>query len=102
MRGHAGANLTPLIAANRVGAEQGATCELNFYGSSFIAGATGNILAEASRDGEEMLIADIDFEQCRKRRSAWACSGTAAPTSTIPCRPSTAMPATPYILKFTK
>ena len=41
MQGHAGANLMPIVAANRVGHEIGRTCEITFYGSSFIADATG-------------------------------------------------------------
>ena len=41
MQGHAGANLMPLVAANRIGHEVGRTCEITFYGSSFIADNTG-------------------------------------------------------------
>ena len=102
MRGHAGANLTPLIAANRVGTERGESCELKFYGSSFIAGATGNILAEASCDGEEMLIADIDFEQCRKVRSAWGVFRDRRPDLYQSLSTLDGDIRHPYILKFTK
>ena len=102
MRGHAGANMMPLIAANRVGTEQGATCELTFYGSSFIAGATGDILAEASRDGEEMLIADIDFEQCRSIRSAWGVFRDRRPDLYQSLSTLDGDARYPYILKFTK
>ena len=45
MRGHAAANLVPVAAANRIGQE----AELAFYGSSFIAGATGEVLVRAPR-----------------------------------------------------
>ena len=38
MQGHAGANYVPLIASNRIGREVGETCEITFYGTSFIAG----------------------------------------------------------------
>ena len=41
MQGHAGANYVPLIASNRIGTEQGQAGEMTFYGSSFIAGPTG-------------------------------------------------------------
>ncbi|HET8726350.1 MAG TPA: nitrilase-related carbon-nitrogen hydrolase, partial [Alphaproteobacteria bacterium] len=41
MQGHAGANLMPLVASNRIGVEEGEACALTFYGSSFIAGPTG-------------------------------------------------------------
>src|SRR3954454_3286514 len=55
MQGHAGANLMPLIGANRTGHEVGAApadggCarEITFYGSSFIADHTGAKVAEAA------------------------------------------------------
>ena len=41
MQGHSGANLTPLIAANRVGVENGESGSITFYGSSFITDFTG-------------------------------------------------------------
>jgi N-carbamoylputrescine amidase len=41
MQGHAGANLMPVVAANRIGREVGRTCEITFYGSSFVADNTG-------------------------------------------------------------
>ena len=47
MQGHAGANLMPLVAANRFGHEVGRTCDITFYGSSFIADNTGAKVAEA-------------------------------------------------------
>ena len=50
MQGHAGANLMPLVAANRFGREVGQTCDITFYGSSFIADNTGAKVAEAGRD----------------------------------------------------
>jgi N-carbamoylputrescine amidase len=49
MQGHSGANLTPLIAANRVGVETGETGSIIFYGSSFITDFTGAKAAEADR-----------------------------------------------------
>ena len=52
MQGHAAANYVPLIASNRIGREVGETCEITFYGTSFIAGPTGEILADAGRDGK--------------------------------------------------
>ena len=44
MQGHAGANLVPVVAANRIGTEVGSRFTLTFYGSSFIAGPTGERL----------------------------------------------------------
>jgi N-carbamoylputrescine amidase len=71
MQGHAGANLVPLIAANRVGREVGTSCATTFYGSSFIAGPTGEKLAEAGRGGDAVLIARFDLDRIRRQRDAW-------------------------------
>ena len=56
MRGHAIANGVYIGAANRIGAENG----VRFYGSSFICDPAGKVLAQASRDQREVLIADLE------------------------------------------
>lgn len=56
MRGHAIANGLFVAAANRTGAEG----SVRFYGSSFICDPMGQILAQASRDRTEVIIADLD------------------------------------------
>jgi N-carbamoylputrescine amidase len=71
MQGHAGANLIPVMAANRIGREVGVNNEITFYGSSFIADNTGALVAEASRDQEEVLIAEFDRAQLASLRSSW-------------------------------
>jgi N-carbamoylputrescine amidase len=71
MQGHAGANITPLIAANRVGIEKGASGSMVFYGSSFIADHTGAKLAEADRVSEGVITAALDMETIAKHRCAW-------------------------------
>ncbi|HLY55154.1 MAG TPA: N-carbamoylputrescine amidase [Stellaceae bacterium] len=71
MQGHAGANLMPLVASNRIGREQGESCATTFYGSSFIAGSTGEKLAEAGRDEEAVLTATVDLDAIRRQRNAW-------------------------------
>lgn len=71
MRGHAGANILPVMAANRVGVERLGDGELTFYGSSFIAGQHGELVAEAGRSGEAVLTASFDFEAIRAERAAW-------------------------------
>ncbi|CAM9906770.1 unnamed protein product [Scytosiphon promiscuus] len=48
MQGHAGANVVPVVASNRVGREEFSESHINFYGSSFIADQTGEILSECS------------------------------------------------------
>jgi N-carbamoylputrescine amidase len=71
MQGHAAANLTPLIAANRVGVETGQSDQLVFYGSSFIADHTGAKIAEASRRDECVITAALDMEAIASARRAW-------------------------------
>ena len=79
MQGHAGCNLVPVIAANRVGLEEVLPCEenggqkssLRFYGSSFITDETGAILAEANREEETVILAEIDLDRCRFNRESW-------------------------------
>jgi N-carbamoylputrescine amidase len=72
MQGHAAANLTPLVASNRIGTEAGAngTC-LTFYGSSFIADHTGAKIAEANRTDETTLIATFNLDAIAKTRTSW-------------------------------
>ncbi|MGI9643879.1 MAG: N-carbamoylputrescine amidase [Ilumatobacteraceae bacterium] len=71
MQGHAGANLMPLVAANRTGHEVGETTEITFYGSSFIAGPMGEKVAEAARDGEAVLVHRFDADELRSMRAGW-------------------------------
>ena len=71
MQGHAAANLVPVIASNRIGEEQGESCSLNFYGSSFITDHTGAKLAEADRESQSVITATIDLAETRQARVAW-------------------------------
>jgi len=71
MQGHAGANLMPLVASNRIGTEQGRSCAITFYGSSFIAGPQGEIVAAAGRDEETVLTARFDLDEIARMRTAW-------------------------------
>jgi N-carbamoylputrescine amidase len=71
MQGHAGANLVPVVAANRVGVERGVATEITFYGSSFIADNTGAKVAEAGREGEAVLTAEFDRDVLRATRLSW-------------------------------
>jgi N-carbamoylputrescine amidase len=74
-QGHAAANLMPLIASNRIGIERSRqspeSLYLRFYGSSFIADASGVLVAEASQDREEVITASFDLEQQRLVRDNW-------------------------------
>lgn len=71
MQGHAAANLMPVLAANRIGHEVGDTTAITFYGSSFIADATGAKVAEAGRDDETVLTARFDLAELRRQRHSW-------------------------------
>ena len=53
--GHAATNTVPVVVANRFGKEEGESCAITFYGSSFITDYTGAKIAEASRDKEEII-----------------------------------------------
>lgn len=71
MQGHAAANLMPVVASNRIGSETGESGSLTFYGSSFIAGPTGDIVAVAGRDEEAVLTATFDLDRIAGQRAAW-------------------------------
>lgn len=71
MQGHAAANLLPVVAANRYGHEVGQSCDITFYGSSFIADNTGEKVAEAGRDCDEVLVASFDRQEMQSLRASW-------------------------------
>ncbi|EGQ8445529.1 N-carbamoylputrescine amidase [Vibrio alginolyticus] len=71
MQGHSAANLVPVIASNRVGTEVDDGIETTFYGSSFITDHTGAKIAEAPRQGETIIYAEIDLATTAKARHAW-------------------------------
>ena len=73
-RGHAVANGLPVVAVNRVGHEpgpSGQTRGIRFWGSSFVAGPQGELLAEASQTEAESLIVDIDLRRSEQVRRWW-------------------------------
>jgi len=71
MRGHAAANIAPVIASNRIGTESSKAVEMNFYGSSFITDHTGAIAKTADRTTECVLTAEIDLDEVRAYRRTW-------------------------------
>lgn len=73
-RGHAVANGLPVIAVNRVGLEpdpSGQTGGIRFWGSSFVAGPQGELLAQAGRDEAENLVVEVDMERSENVRRWW-------------------------------
>ena len=71
MRGHAAANLVPVIASNRIGTERQEGVEVTFYGSSFVTDWTGAVLARAGRAEETVAAATIDLDAAREARMGW-------------------------------
>jgi len=71
MQGHSAANCVPVIASNRIGEEKGTSCDVTFYGSSFITDHTGEKIAEAPRDGSAVVSAELDLQSIREERTAW-------------------------------
>jgi N-carbamoylputrescine amidase len=67
---HAVANGYFVAAVNRVGTE--APWNIGeFYGSSYVCSPRGQIVAQASRDRDELLTADIDLDDVREVRDLW-------------------------------
>jgi N-carbamoylputrescine amidase len=67
MIGHAVSNVIPVVAANRIGTEDGQT----FYGSSFIANHRGDKVAELGRTDEGVIVHTFDRAELRRTRAAW-------------------------------
>ena len=67
MLGHAVSNVIPVVAANRVGNEDGQV----FYGSSFIADPFGEIIAECDRQESGHILASFDLDAIDQERAAW-------------------------------
>ena len=79
MQGHAAANVVPVIAANRVGKEKvlpskennAQSSELTFYGASFITDETGEVLADAGRTEEKVILHTFDLAAMEEMRFSW-------------------------------
>ena len=71
MQGHAAANMVPVAASNRIGTERHEAATMTFYGSSFVAGPTGAIVAEAPRDVPGVVTATFDLDAIALQRRSW-------------------------------
>lgn len=71
MQGHAVANVIPVVAANRVGAEQGYGTPQTFYGNSFIADHRGDLVQSFGTTEQGVLVHTFDLDFLRTHRSAW-------------------------------
>ena len=75
----------PLVASNRIGREDFENSHINFYGGSFIAGPTGEVVAQVGADAgarpanggvdpaperaQGFVTASFDLEECRINRA---------------------------------
>ena len=67
MQGHAVSNVIPVIAANRIGNEDGQV----FYGPSFVTDHTGEKLEELGRNESGVVAATYDLDFLQRHRAAW-------------------------------
>ena len=67
---HAVANAYWVGAINRPGWEEPWRIG-EFYGQSYFCNPRGQIVAQASRDKDEIVMADIDFDMIREVRNTW-------------------------------
>ena len=65
MQGHAVSNCMPVIAANRIGVEDGQA----FYGHSFITNEWGDKVVEFGREEDGVLVATLDLQTAEKHRA---------------------------------
>jgi N-carbamoylputrescine amidase len=67
MIGHAVSNVVPVVAANRIGTEDGQ----RFYGHSFICDERGDLLAEFGATETGVLTATLDLARVKRHRAAF-------------------------------
>ena len=71
MKGHAAANIMPVLAANRIGEERDGESSMTFFGHSFIANEDGEFVASFGNKEEGLLYAEFDLEQINHARRNW-------------------------------
>jgi N-carbamoylputrescine amidase len=71
MQGHAVANAIPVVAANRIGEEENDGVIQSYYGHSFIADQTGEIVAELGSSEEGVIVAKFDLDLIARYRAEW-------------------------------
>lgn len=70
-QGHAGANLIPVIASNRIGSEEQDGYDITFYGVSFIADQFGEKVAELNQTEQGVAVHSFDLDKLEHTRTAW-------------------------------
>jgi N-carbamoylputrescine amidase len=71
MQGHAVSNVLPVVASNRVGAENANGAPQSFYGSSFIADHRGDLVQSFDRTEQGVLVHSFDLDFLDRHRAAW-------------------------------
>jgi N-carbamoylputrescine amidase len=71
MRGHAAANILPVIASNRIGTEESGELSMDFYGSSFMSNHVGEKVCEADRVSQAVLTQTFDLAEINGYRREW-------------------------------
>lgn len=79
MQGHAAVNLVPVLAANRVGRETDDGVTLDFYGTSFCLDHRANVIADAGRDCDAVMLATVDLAAAAEARALWGTFQTRRP-----------------------
>jgi beta-ureidopropionase len=80
---HAVANGYFVGAINRVGTEKPWSIG-EFYGKSYFCNPRGKIIAQASRDKDEVVVADLDLDMIARSAKCGSSSATAGPRATAP------------------
>jgi N-carbamoylputrescine amidase len=71
MQGHAVANAVPVVAANRIGTEENDGATQSYYGHSFIADHTGELVASFGAEEEGVLTHSFDLAAIERYRAEW-------------------------------
>ncbi len=71
MRGHAAANIIPVLASNRVGKEFAGKSSMVFQGYSFIADQHGEVVEEMDRVEEGFRVHEFDLKEISTERVDW-------------------------------
>jgi len=79
MCGHAASNLVPVLAANRIGVEVDDGVAMTFYGTSFCTDQRAQVIAEAGRGEEAIVLATLDLDQAARDRDFWGVYQTRRP-----------------------
>jgi N-carbamoylputrescine amidase len=71
---HSVANAISVVAVNRVGFEKdnsGVLDGIRFWGNSFVTDTRGNIIAQATPDQQQIIYANVDFNNTKQTRQIW-------------------------------